>query len=139
MKREPVFTEEQIRTLAENQYTYRVSEYSITFTAAFKREFIRLRNEGLPNRIIFEQCGYDPKLLGRHRMASVARSVKGKTPEEFPDKRPLKSKTPSFDESSDKKAMKQMQHELKYMRQEIEFLKKIMAEGVIESFDDPDR
>ena len=32
--------------------------------------------------------------------------------------------------------MKQMQHEILYLRQEVEFLKKIMAAGVIESEDD---
>ena len=41
-----------------------------------------------------------------------------------------------FDENSDKRAMKQMQLEMKRMHQEIEFLKKIMATGVIESEDD---
>lgn len=136
MKKEPIFTKEQVQLLADNQYTRRVSETSISFTAEFHRKFIKLKNSGMSNREIFKSCNYDPKMMGIQRMASIARKTKGKNPEDFPDKRPLKSKTPTFDETSDKKAMRQMQHEIKYMRQEIEFLKKIMASGVIESEDD---
>ena len=59
-----------------------------------------------------------------------------KSPEDFPDKPLPKSKMRDFDEVSAKRAMKQMQLEMKRMHQEIEFLKKIMATGVIESEDD---
>lgn len=136
MKKEPNFTKEQVQLLAENQYTRRVSEMSISFTPEFHRKFIKMKNDGMSNREIFRSCNYDPKMMGIHRMATIARKTKGKDPKDFPDKRPLKSKAPTFDETSDKKAMRQMQHEIKYMRQEIEFLKKIMASGVIESEDD---
>ncbi len=136
MAKHVCFNEEQMRILAENRYTARVSSASISFTPEFKRKFCRLRAEGLTNKKIFEQCGYDPVLIGRHRMASVAKVVKGKSPEDFPDKPLPKSKIRDFDERSDKRAMRQMQLEMKRMHQEIEFLKKIMATGVIESEDD---
>ena len=136
MERGSCFTDEQVRILAENKYTRRVGRKSISFTPAFRREFCRLRTAGLPNREIFRQCGYDPKMIGRDRMASVARVIKGKNPEDFPDKPLPKSKIRDFDETSDKRAMRQMQLEMKRMHQEIEFLKKIMATGVIEPEDD---
>lgn len=136
MEREAVFTEEQVRKLAENKYTSRVSRKSISFTPEFMRLLCRKKAAGLPNRIAFEECGYDPKVLGYCRMSTVARKVRGKQPEDFPDKPLPKSKIRDFDEKSDKRAMKQMQLEMKRMHQEIEFLKKIMATGVIESEDD---
>ena len=136
MEKEAVFTEEQVRELAENRYTYRVSSKSISFTPEFMRLLCRKRAEGLPNRKIFEECGYDPDLLGRYRMSNTVRKIKGKSPEDFPDKPLPKSKMRDFDEVSAKRAMKQMQLEMKRMHQEIEFLKKIMATGVIESEDD---
>ena len=136
MEKEAVFTEEQVRELAENRYTYRVSSKSISFTPEFMRLLCRTKAVGEPNRKIFEECGYDPNLLGRYRMSNAVRRTKGERPEDFPDKPLPKSKMRDFDEKSDKRAMKQMQLEMKRMHQEIEFLKKIMATGVIESGDD---
>ena len=136
MEKETAFTEEQVRELAENRYTYRVSRKSITFTPEFMRLLCGKKAEGMSNRKIFEDCGYDPDVLGRYRMSNAVRKTKGKRPEDFPDKPLPKSKMRDFDENSDKRAMKQMQLEMKRMHQEIEFLKKIMATGVIESRDD---
>lgn len=136
MEKETAFTEEQVRELAENRYTYRVSRKSITFTPEFMRLLCGKKAEGMSNRKIFEGCGYDPDVLGRYRMSNAVRKTKGKRPEDFPDKPLPKSKMRDFDENSDKRAMKQMQLEMKRMHQEIEFLKKIMATGVIESGDD---
>ena len=126
MEKEAVFTEEKVRELAENRYTYRVSSKSISFTPEFMRLLCRKKAAGEPNRKIFEECGYDPNLLGRYRMSNAVRRTKGKRPEDFPDKPLPKSKM----------RVKQMQLEMKRMHQEIEFLKKIMATGVIESEDD---
>ena len=136
MEKKAVFTEEQIRKLADNRYTYRVSSKSISFTPEFMRLLCRKKAEGLQNRKIFEECGYDPDVLGRYRMSNAVRKIKGKSPEDSPDKPLPNSKMREFDENSDKRAMKQMQHEILYLRQEVEFLKKIMAMGVTESPDD---
>ena len=136
MERENCFTQEQVRILAENKYTERVGVKFISFTPQFKRMFCRRRAEGASNKQIFSECGYDPEVIGRYRMSNLARQVKGKSPEDFPDKPLPKSKIRDFDEKSDKRAMKQMQLEMKRMHQEIEFLKKIMATGVIVSEDD---
>ena len=92
MEKETAFTEEQVRELAENRYTYRVSRKSITFTPEFTRLLCRKKAEGMPNRKIFEDCGYDPDVLGRYRMSNAVRKIKGKRPEDFPDKPLPKSK-----------------------------------------------
>lgn len=136
MKKKPAFTEEQVQVLAENPYTRRVGEYSISFTPEFYRDACRMRAEGVSYQQLFKNHGYDPDMIGYRRMAHVGEAIKGKSPSDFPDKRPLKSKVIGFDEKSDKRAMKQMQHEILYMKQEIEFLKKIMASGIIEPEDD---
>jgi hypothetical protein len=135
MKKKPLFTEEQIKILAENPYTRKVGAYTITFTPAFYRDMCMMREKGMPFRLIFKEHGYDPDMLGKRRVYYVGEQIKGKTPADFPDERPLKSKVIHFDERSDKRAMKQMQHEIQYMKQEIEFLKKIMASGTDRSDD----
>jgi hypothetical protein len=136
MKKKPSFTEEQIRILAENPYTLRVGAYTLQFTPEFLRDACRMRAEGTPYPKILTEHGYDLEMIGERRMYYIGELIKGKTPADFPDKRPLKSKVVGFDERSDKRAMKQMQKEILYMRQEIEFLKKIMASGVLEPGDD---
>lgn len=138
MKKEPAFTEEQVNILAENKYTYRVSEHSLKFTAEFFRDACRARAKRISYRQFLEEHGYDPEMLGRRRIYHIGETIKGKTPGDFPDDRPVKSKLIHFDEKSDKRAMKQMQHEILYMKQEIEFLKKIMASGFNGSEDEED-
>ncbi len=47
------FTAEEIRILAKNPYTYRVTDTTIRFTLAFKEEFLRRYKEGLsPKQIV---------------------------------------------------------------------------------------
>ena len=136
MIRKPFFTEEQIRILAENPYTRRVGEHSISFTPEFLRDVCRMREQNMTYRQIVEAHGYDPDMIGTRRIYHLGEIIRGKTANDFPDKRPVRSKVIGFDQKSDKRAMKQMQHEILYLRQEVEFLKKIMAAGVIESEDD---
>lgn len=136
MKKKPAFTKEQVRILAENPYTRRVSEYSLSFTPEFLRDACRMRADRISYQQILKEHGYDPQMIGERRMYHIGDAIKGKTPADFPDIRPLKPKVIGFDERSDKRAMKQMQHEILYMRQELEFLKKIIAEGIIDAADD---
>ena len=136
MKKKPFFTEEQVRILADNPYTRRVGEYTISFTPEFLRDACRMRAAHKTYRQIFEEHGYDPDMIGRRRMYHVGECIKGKTPGDFPDMRQIRPKVIGFDQKSEKRAMKQMQHEILYLRQEVEFLKKIMAMGVTESPDD---
>ena len=76
MEKETAFTEEQVRELAENRYTYRVSRKSITFTPEFMRLLCGKKAEGMSNRKIFEDCGYDPDVLGRYRMSNAVRKIR---------------------------------------------------------------
>ena len=136
MKKKPIFTEEQIQILAKNPYTRRVGPYSISFTPAFYRDACQMREKRIPYPKIFEEHGYDVEMLGKKRIYRTSEVLGDKSPSDFPDKRPLKSKVIGFDEKLDKRAMKQMQHELLYMKQEIEFLKKIMASCTMGAEDD---
>ena len=136
MKKTPAFTEEQIRILAENPYTRRVSECSLSFTPQFLRDACRMRADRIPYPQILREHGYDPQMIGERRMYHIGEIIKGKTPADFPDRPLPRSKIREFDQASDKRAMKQMQLEMKRMHQEIEFLKKIMATGIIDPEDD---
>lgn len=66
-----MFTQEQVRVMAENPYTLHVSTTQITFTNTFKEEFWRRYQEGDTPRTIMYDLGYDPEVLGRNRLSGV--------------------------------------------------------------------
>lgn len=127
------FTEEEIRILAANPYTYRVTEKTIRFTLAFKEEFLRRDKEGYSVKQIFIDLGYDYEMLGKRRCEGVRQHVVHEAISEsglhegtlFPKIKPSSRDYTTLPES---KAIEYMQHELLYLRQEVEFLKKIISQ-----------
>lgn len=125
-----MFTQEQVRLMAENPYTLHVSTTQIIFTTAFKEEFWQRYQEGDTPRTILYDLGYDPEVLGRNRVSGIqtvvckqAVSAKG-----FQD-RPQRKRREISDEGdgTTQAQLRQMQHRLKYLEQEVEFLKKISS------------
>ena len=118
-----MFAQEQVRVMAENPYTLHVSTTQITFTNAFKEEFWRRYQEGDTPRTIMYDLGYDPEVLGRNRLSGIQnvvckQAVSAKGFHERPQRR-------RGDGSATTQAqLRQMQHRLKYLEQEVEFLKK---------------
>lgn len=70
-----MFTQEQVRIMAENPYTLHVSTTQITFTNAFKEEFWQRYQEGDTPRTIMYDLGYDPEVLGRNRLSGIQNVV----------------------------------------------------------------
>ncbi len=70
-----MFTQEQVRVMAENPYTLHVSTTQITFTNTFKEEFWRRYQEGDTPRTIMYDLGYDPEVLGRNRLSGIQNVV----------------------------------------------------------------
>lgn len=84
---------------------------------------------------ILQDLGYDPEMLGQNRVVSVYIQVKreAESSEGFRDYGSKKPSVPSGRNEknkgvSDNQAIRRMQNELTYVRQEMEFLKKIMKE-----------
>lgn len=132
MKRKPNshFTDEQIEHLKANPYVKNVSPASVSFTEEFKRYFWHRLEEGVITRQIFFECGIDPDALGKRRMDGFRYSLKkcAKREEGFFDKRRSNYRhEKSADEQSLELRVKQLEHELAYTRQEVEFLKKLQT------------
>ena len=124
------FTKEQIDHLRSNPYTYKVTIKKVYFTKEFKELFYRKRQEGLTAREAVSELGYDPDLLGENRVDGIAQSVKREMEamgsfHEGPRPRNsiLKEESPEFTRENFLK----MHHELQYMRQELDFIKKISS------------
>ena len=125
-----LFTMEQLEQLRSNPYTYKVTSRKIFFTAEFKEAFYQKRQAGLTLKETLLELGYDPEVLGEKRIDGLSHMInkavrEGKSFTEGikPRKSILDEKCPELTRENFLK----MQHELLYMRQELEFLKKISS------------
>ena len=129
------FTKREIQILKNNPYTYRVTESQIFFTKEFKEEFWKRYQEGETPRHIVEVLGYDPDMLGTSRLSGLQMNIQKQAnrPGGFSEgkgrRRQLKSEMYGVDNTPDENTIIRMQHEIMYLRQEIDFIKKITSLG----------
>jgi len=116
------FTEEEQRELRANPYVKSVSESKLCFTAKFKEEFWARYQSGEMNSSILITMGIDPKMLGT-RVWSIVQKMKQELTEKgkFTDIRQI-----GTSKSIENKNEEWMRHELAYLRQEVEYIKKII-------------
>jgi hypothetical protein len=129
------FTDEQIMLMKLNPYTKKVSKSTLKFTEEFKSLFWNdYKNSSLSKRSIFKKYGYDPEVLGTKRMDGFVYMLRKEflsdeerslniTPKK---ERPL-LKT-DYSKMEPNEAIRLMETEMKFLRQEVEFLKKISSE-----------
>lgn len=129
------FTKREIQILKNNPYTYRVTESQIFFTKEFKEEFWRRYQEGETPRHIVEVLGYDSDMLGTSRISGLQMNIQKQAnrPGGFTEgkgrRRQLTSEMYGVDNTPDSDTIIRMQHEIMYLRQEIDFIKKITSLG----------
>ena len=120
---------DEISELSSSPYVSSIISGRITFTPEFKRVAYDLLVKGTPIREIFETHGIDPEILGNARMWGFAQKLRANADREegFEDRRKLNSRKPAKQTREQTLAarVEQLEHELAYTRQEIEFLKKI--------------
>ena len=130
-----LFTQEQIELLEKNIYTKHVSESLIKFTDDFRDDFWRLYLTDLPVKEIFRTLGYDPEILGTKRIDGFVYNLRKNrlTTEQRHNSisRTSKVRRPplniNYSELKTKEAIRAMEIELTYLRQEIDFLKKLYS------------
>ena len=121
------FTSEELVELRCNPYVERVSETIITYTTEFKERFAVEYATGKLPSVILRECGFDVSVLGRKRKESLTKRIKeyAQRPEGFRDMREGNSGRHSGKELTDAEKIQQLEHQVKYLKQENEFLKKI--------------
>ena len=127
------YTPKQIKQLKENPFTYKVTKNKLYFTVKFKEEFWISYQAGNAPRKILSDMGYDLNLFGQKQIDSIVQRVKkqalsgnGFREGEYKDKR-MPVKQTDEKELSSPQSIERMQNELLYLRQEVEFLKKIIT------------
>ena len=128
MARKELSTEE-LAELRDSPYVASIIAGRINFTPEFKREAYRLLVEGRSMRSIFEEHGIAPEILGDKRIWGFAHKLRTNADrdEGFADLRKNNSRKPARQTREQTLAarVEQLEHELAYTRQEVEFLKKI--------------
>lgn len=120
------FSEEQQKQLRSNPFIEKVSEATISYTKEFKERFYHEYHSGKGPSAILRDMGIDPTLLGKRRKDSLVQRVKeyAERIEGYQDMRGKNSSRPSTKELSDADRIKRLEHQLRYLKQENEFLKK---------------
>ena len=123
------YTKKQIKELKQNPYTFKVDEQRIFFTVEFKKIFWRKYQAGMSPRAIFKELDYSLDYFGQKQIDSIVQRIKkeamaGEFTEGYSRNNRMKIKESEEDISPQN--IKQIQNELLYLRQEVDFLKKVL-------------
>lgn len=127
------YTPKQVKELKSNPYTLKVTKNKLYFTIKFKEDFWISYQAGNAPRKILTDFGYNLEYFGQKQIDSIVQRVKkealsgnGFTEGENRQRRVPMNATLE-EELSSPQSIERMQNELLYLRQEVEFLKKIIT------------
>ena len=120
---------EEIAELRNCPFVASIISGRIQFTPEFKHMAYNQLIDGKSMREIFEENGIDPEILGNARIWGFAEKLRKNADREggFEDQRGHNTRKPAkgTKEQALSARVEQLEHELAYTRQEVEFLKKI--------------
>lgn len=125
-----LFSQEEIIALRASPHVESVSCRSVIFKAEFKKLVYRELLAGKDIRSIFEEHGIDTAALGTVRINGFLERLRkcAERDEGFSSLRhQRKAKSPEERSQSTEKRIRQLEAELAYTRQEVEFLKKVQT------------
>ena len=127
------YTPKQIKELKENPYTLNVTKNKVYFTAKFKEDFWISYQAGNTPRKILVDFGFDLSMFGQKQIDSLVQHIKKQAlsgngfSEGCNRTKRVSMKETDEIELSSPQSIERMQNELLYLRQEVEFLKKIIT------------
>ena len=124
------FSKREIEILRMNPFVKSVTVNSISFTEEFKELAYEEKSRGITMPEILRKNGIDPEILGTKRIENFNYLLNKKAIQSrgFTDQRRENYHRPAKtgEETVDQR-IQQLEHELAYTRQEVEFLKKLQA------------
>lgn len=126
------YTKKQQKELEKNPYTYKATDNRIFFTKEFKQVFWIKYNAGMSPRTILKELDYDLGYFNQGQIDNIVQHLRKKSiageqfTEGYSKERRPNIKTPPPDNSL--QTIQQMQNEITYLRQEVEFLKKVSGQ-----------
>ena len=127
-----------MKLLKANPYTFKVTKNKLYFTIEFKEAFWRAYQAGMAPRKIFEDLGYDLKIFGQKQIDSIVQSIKRQAQSETGFRQGENRTRRKKDELSIPEGTKlesqetwiSILNEVKYLRQEVDFLKKLSEQKI---------
>ena len=120
----------EVEELRRNPHIASVTANTVRFTEAFKKLAYEKKCQGVPVTETMRQCGIDPEILGVSRVEGFSYTLNKKARQEtgFSDGRSENyRRPPKAGEETVEQRIRQLENELAYTRQEVEFLKKLQA------------
>ncbi len=128
------YTAREMKLLKANPYTFKVTKNKLYFTIEFKETFWTAYQAGMAPRKILQDLGYDLEMFGQKQIDSMVQSMKrqaesGNGFRQGENRTRRKKDELSIQEEAaaeSKETLENILNEVKYLRQEVEFLKKIV-------------
>lgn len=128
------YTAREMKLLKANPYTFKVTKNKLYFTIEFKETFWTAYQAGMAPRKILEDLGYDLGMFGQKQIDSMVQSMKRQAESrngfrQGENRTRRKKDELSIQEGAvaqPKETLENILNEVKYLRQEVEFLKKIV-------------
>lgn len=120
------FSDEQVHGLQCHPYVKKVSHKSITYSESFKVHFITEYASGKFPTQIFQEAGFDTRMLGKQRVDEFARRMRkmSERPEGLVDLRSQNSGRPRTKDRTPEEEIAYLRHQVTLQQQQIEALKK---------------
>ena len=121
------FTDQQVVELRKNPYVKNVSNKAITYEEKFKEYFYLEKAKGFTPSQIFEEAGFDIKVVGQSRIIQFSRRIKiqAARDEVFSDTRKGKSGRHAKKALTDEEIIERLKQKNKILQQENDFLKRV--------------
>ena len=129
------FTPEELTEIRNNPFVKTATESMIRFTTEFKESFWKRARAGEPLAEIIRAYGLNPDVLGERRIKGIYAHLNEQVAAGLPftdnvrirDPKAvlINGKTPSNKEQAVK--IRSLEHEVLYLKQELEFIKKIIS------------
>lgn len=127
------YTTKEMKLLKANPYTFKVTKNKLYFTIEFKEAFWAAYQAGMAPRKILRDLGYDINIFGQKQIDSMVQSIKRQAQsrsgfsqgENRTRRKKEKLSIPEEPSIESKGVLTSILNEVKYLRQEVEFLKKI--------------
>ena len=120
------FTTEQQQLLRNNPYTVRVTEDVLNLSKEFKELFYKEYLTGILPRDILEKYGYSADILGKQRIWGISHMIR-KQFEKTGEFRDVRNPGSFITLESPEERIHQLEHQVDYLTQEVDFLKKISS------------
>ena len=121
---------EYVKTLQEHPSVAKATAWTVSFTPEFKQIAYREYCNGKSMRQIFKDAGFDVEILGDKRLQNFRSKLfeKSETGKGFEDARKSNCRNePQSTEAQMAKRIRELEHQVTYLEQENDFLKKIRS------------